>query len=238
MIELIYGAVRISTSKQSAERQIRNILKAYPTAKIIKETYTGTKLEGRKDFENLIKKLQKGDILAFDSVSRMSRNCEEGCRLYADLFNRGVDIVFLKEPHINTSVYRNALEKQINIEVNTGNKATDDLVNTIIGALNKYTINLAFEQIRKCFEQAEKEVKDLHQRTKEGIETARLAGKQIGQVKGTKLITQKSIKSKELIIKYCKDFDGELDDKMCIKLTGISRNTYYTYKRELKLELT
>ena len=38
---------------------------------------------------------------------------------------------------------------------------------------------LAKEQIRLAFEQAEKEVQDLHQRTAEGIETARLAGKQM-----------------------------------------------------------
>lgn len=149
------------------DRQERNILKAYPNATIIRETYTGTKLEGRKDFEHLIRILQRGDTLIFDSVSRMSRNSEEGCKLYEDLFNRGVEIVFLKEPQINTSVYRQALDKQIKLEVDTGSKATDELVNAIIEALNKYTINLAFEQIKILFDQSQKEVEDLHQRTKE-----------------------------------------------------------------------
>lgn len=50
-----YGVARISTRKQNIERQVRNILGQYPGAKIIKETYTGTKLEGRKEFENLLK---------------------------------------------------------------------------------------------------------------------------------------------------------------------------------------
>ena len=44
---------------------------------------------------------------------------------------------------------------------------------------------LAKEQIRLAFEQSEKEVQDLHQRTKEGMETARRNGKQIGQKKET-----------------------------------------------------
>lgn len=35
-----------------------------------------------------------------------------------------------------------------------------------------------------AFEQAEKEVQDLHQRTREGIETAGLNGKQIDRSKG------------------------------------------------------
>lgn len=35
-----YGVVRISTSRQNMERQVRNILAKYPGAKIVKETYT------------------------------------------------------------------------------------------------------------------------------------------------------------------------------------------------------
>ncbi len=229
-----YGVGRISTRKQNIERQVRNILAKYPNARIIRETYTGTKLEGRKEFENLLKIIKKGDTLIFDSVSRMSRNSEEGCNLYEDLFNKGINLIFLKEGYINTEVYRKALDNQINIVLNTGNKATDELMQTIISALNKYTLALAKEQIKKAFDQAEKEVKDLHTRTSEGILTARLDGKQIGLTKGTKLTTKKEKEAKPLIIKYSKDFDGTLADKEVIKLVGISRNSYYLYKRELK----
>ena len=229
-----YGVGRISTRKQNIERQVRNILAKYPNARIIRETYTGTKLEGRKEFENLLKIIKKGDTLIFDSVSRMSRNSEEGCNLYEDLFNKGINLIFLKEGYINTEVYRKALDNQINIVLNTGNKATDELMQTIISALNKYTLALAKEQIKKAFDQAEKEVKDLHTRTSEGILTARLDGKQIGLTKGTKLTTKKEKETKPLIIKYSKDFDGTLSDIECIKLIGISRNRYYLYKRELK----
>lgn len=234
---MLYGAARISTGKQSIERQIRNILAKYPNAKIVKDTYTGTKIEGRKEFEKLLKIIKKSDIIVFDEVSRMSRNSEEGCNLYEELFNKGVDLIFLKEPHINTEVYRKALENQINIRLNTGNKATDELINTIIDALNKYTIELAKEQIKIAFDKAESEVKRLHERTSEGLTTAKLAGKQVGQVKGSKLTTKKSMVAKEIILKHSKDFDGTLNDDECRKLAEISRNTYYTYKRELKEEL-
>lgn len=235
---MLYGAARISTGKQSINRQVRNILAEYPNAKIIKDTYTGTKLDGRKEFEKLLKIIKKGDIIVFDEVSRMSRNSEEGCNLYEELFNKGVDLIFLKETHINTDVYRKALENQIKIKLDTGNKASDELINTIIDALNKYTIELAKEQIRIAFDKAESEVKRLHERTKEGLLTAKLSGKQIGQVKGAKLTTKKSIMAKEIILKHSKDFDGTLNDDECRKLADISRNTYYTYKKELKIELT
>ena len=134
----------------------------------------------------------------------MSRNSQEGCELYERLFNNGITIEFLKEPHINTEVYKQALQNQIKIKLDTGNIATDELMNSIIEALNKYTIELAKEQIQIAFDQAEKEVQDLRQRTKEGIITAKLNGKQIGQRKGIKLITKKSIKAKEIILKHSK----------------------------------
>ena len=62
---MIYGYCRISTNKQNIDRQIRNILKAYPKAEIWQETYTGTKTDGRKKFEHLLKIIQSGDVIVF-----------------------------------------------------------------------------------------------------------------------------------------------------------------------------
>lgn len=220
----IYGYCRISTNKQNIERQVRNILKEYPGAIIIKEIYTGTKIN-RTEFNKILNVIAPGDVLVFDSVSRMSRNAEEGFKIYKELFNKGIELVFIKEPHINTNTYKKALENNI--------KMTNTNVDFILEGINKYLLSLAEEQIKISFKQSEKEVIDLHQRTKEGIETARLNGKQIGQKKGVNLITKKSISSKEKIKKYSKDFKGNLKDVDVIKLLGISRNTYYKYKKEL-----
>ena len=223
---MIYGYCRISTDKQNIERQIRNIQKTYPNAVIKQEVYTGTKTDGRKVFEQLLKTVKSGDTIVFDSVSRMSRNAETGFQVYQELYEKGVELVFLKEPHINTVTYKKALSN--NIEM-TGTK-TD----IILKAINEYLMELAKEQIIIAFEQSEKEVSDLHQRTKEGIETARRSGKQIGRKKGTKVTTQKSIKAKQDIQKLSRDFDGTLSDVDCIRLIGITRHTYYKYKAELK----
>ena len=40
----IYGYCRISTAKQSIDRQIRNIKAEYPIAHIVQEAYTGTSI--------------------------------------------------------------------------------------------------------------------------------------------------------------------------------------------------
>lgn len=228
------GVARISRPTQNIQRQIRNIKNQYPNANIIKIVYTGSKVTGYKDFINVVDKLEEGDTLIFDSASRMSRDSKEGCDLYEKLFNRNVKIVFLKEPHINTDVYKEALNNQIKLKLKTGNKATDELMNSIIDALNKYTIALAKEQIKVVFDQAEKELQDLHQRTSEGIETARLDGKQIGQIKGRKLNVKKAQNAKAVILKHSKDFNGTLTDGECRKLAGVSRNSFYKYKGELK----
>ena len=233
----IYGIVRISTQKQNMLRQIRNIKAAYPTAIIIKEVYTGTKLKGRKDFEQVINRAKPDDIFVFDSVSRMCRNADEGCELYEQLFYRGINLVFLQEPHINTDVFKQALNNQIQLRIKTGNQATDELMNTIIEALNRFTLVLAAQQIRIAFEQAEKEVEDLHQRTREGIETARLSGKQIGQKEGITLHVKKKEPMKKQIRALSKSFDGSNTDIEVMKITGLSKNTYYKYKKELLQEL-
>ena len=175
----IYAYCRISTKQQSLERQVRNIRAVYPEAIIVKEVFTGTKFQGRAEFEKLLRRLQPADKVVFDSVSRMSRNAEEGFALYEKLFFDGVELEFLKEPHINTEVYRKALDSTVQL--------TGTNVDFILEGVNKYLMALAKEQIRIAFEQAEKEVEDLHQRTKEGMETARLDGKQIGRKKGSKI---------------------------------------------------
>ena len=164
--------------------------------------------------------------MVFDSVSRMSRNADEGFAAYETMFNNEIELIFLKEPHINTSTYKKAMTNQVPL---VGNN-----VDFILEGINKYLLSLAKEQIKLAFEQAEKEVLDLKQRTREGIQTARLNGKQIGQKQGAKLITKKSIASKKLILKHSKTFNGTLSDIDTMKLTGLSRNTYYKYKRELK----
>lgn len=229
-----YGYCRISTPRQNIERQVRNILAAYPDAHIVREIYTGTKYQGRAELDKLLRTVQAGDRIVFDSVSRMSRSADEGCQLYTDLYARNIDLYFLKEPHINTETYRQTIQRQINAQLQTGSAATDNFVSSVISALNQYTADLAAEQIRLAFAQAQKEVDDLHQRTREGMLTAKLNGKQIGQVAGRKLIIKKAAPCKELITRYSKVFGGALSDAECIRLIGIARNTYYKYKRELR----
>ena len=231
-----YGYCRISTKKQSIERQIRNIKAAFPEALIVEEAYTGTSVN-RPEWNKLYRALKENDVVIFDSVSRMSRNAAEGFALYKELFDRNIRLVFLKERHIDTDSYREALSGIVSQQFESGDEAADELVNAIMAAVNKFMMNKVELDIFKAFEQAEKEVSDLRQRTSEGIQTARINGKQIGAVKGSTHITKKSNSAKPLIIKYSKDFNGNLTDKECVKLIGLANNTYYKYKKELRVSV-
>ena len=193
----------------------------------MQEVFTRTRLE-RPEWMKLMRKIQPGDEVVFDSVSRMSGDAKEGVAAYEELYQKGVSLVFLKEPHINTETYKKAMENNIQL--------TGSNVDYILEGVNRYRVELVKEQIRLAVEQSEKEVQDLHQRTREGIETARLNGKQIGRQKNSIVTTRKSIESKEVIRKLSKKFGGNLSDVEIMRLTGLARNTYYKYKRELRSE--
>lgn len=222
---MIYGYCRISTPKQSIERQIRNIQAAHPEAVLYQERYTGTTLD-RPEWRKLRRRLRTGDVVIFDSVSRMSRDAAEGFALYRELYDMGVDLEFLKEPHISTAVFREASQNSVPL---TG---TD--VDYILEGVNRYLLALAERQIEIAFQQAEKEVQDLRQRTIEGLETARRNGKMLGRPGGKTYTTEKEKRACEQILRLSKSFGGSNTDTEVIAITGISRNSYYKYKRKLK----
>lgn len=222
---MIFGYARVSTAKQDLQRQVRNILREEPEATVITEKYSA-RTQDRPEWRKIFASLQAGDTLILDSVSRMSRNEEEGYREYLELYERGITLRFIGEPHINTDVYKAALKAAVPM--------TGGAVDYILEGVNQYLKALAGEQVRLAFRMAQKENEDRSRNTRQGIETARREGKQIGQKKGAKLTTQKSLDAKRVILRHSKDFGGSLSDAEVQKLAGISRNSYYKYKLELK----
>ena len=227
---MLYGYCRVSTTHQKIVRQITNIKEEYPKANLIKEFYTGT-TQARPLWEKLISQVRAGDTIVFDSVSRMSRNAEEGFKDYKKLYELGVNLVFLNEPVINTDVFNSTKNNLLNISIETGNSAVDEYFQGNVQLINRLLMSLAEEQIKAAFLQSEKEVSDLHTRISEGLRESRKQGKVFGMPKGAKIITKKESFCKDLIQKHSKDFGGSLEDRELIKLCGCSRNSFYKYKR-------
>ena len=228
-----YAYCRVSTTHQQLSRQITNITAIYPTATIIKEFYTGTK-QDRPNWNKLMSQIKTGDTIVFDSVSRMSRNADEGFKDYKMLYELGVNLIFLNEPLINTSVFDSTKNNLLNINIETGNTAVDDFFKGNVQLINNFMMALAEQQIKAAFEQSEKEVTDLHSRISQGMREAKKNGVKIGLPQGTTLTTKKALECIAIIKKHSKDFGGSLEDPDVIKLCGCSRNSYYKYKKEAK----
>lgn len=225
-----YGYARISTKKQKIERQIENIKRHCKEAVIYQEAFTGkSKSHERPEFEKLLKRVKTGDTIIFDSVSRMSRDAEDGFRQYMELYNKGVELVFLKEPYVNTTVYRTAAAVKLP-------EVEDEIAAMFIETTEKALVKLAERQIMIAFDQAEKEGKDISERTAEGLRQAKARGKQVGMVEGKKLTVEKAVRTKIIIYEKSRDFTGHNNDEETMKIAGVSRNSYYKYKRELEFE--
>ena len=121
-----------------------------------------------------------------------------------------------------------------------------DEVDIILKAINEYMERIAEKQIRIAFDQAEKEVKDLQQRTKEGLRQAKKNGVKLGRPEGFKANYKYEKDFKEIILKNSRAFNGNHTDQEVMALINlfrkdkdgktISKPTYCKYKRELKEE--
>lgn len=239
-----YGYCRISTQKQSIKRQIEDIERIYPNAKFITEAYTGSSMD-RPEWNNLMRTVRANDTIIFTEVSRMSRNAEEGFKVYKELYDRNVNLIFLKESPLNTDNFREAMNQKLQ-EVDTGDEDNNFLINGIQEVLYEYNMRLAQRQIKNAFAMAQHELECNHERTASGmrskgacnikdadgtvLEYGSIAKSKLGK----KVETRKAVEVKKEIARLSMDFGGSLSDVEVMKLTGVARNTYYKYKRELK----
>lgn len=234
----IYGYARVSSKQQNLARQIENLSKFDTTITIYQEKYTGTKIQGRTELAKLLAKVQQGDVIVFDSVSRMSRNAQEGYLLYKELYEKGINLVFLKESHINTEKYRKNLEetvkrygnRQMNIE---DVDATSGLIKDIIRALETYAFRNIEDDIKNAFKASEEEARIIRERVKEGLREAKKQGKQCGCKKGESRERHNKQAMMQAIAKKSKHFQGSMNDYELSKIIGLSRVTIIKYRKEL-----
>ena len=228
-----FGYCRVSTKHQSIRRQETEIKGLYPDAVIFSEQWTGTEMD-RPEWMKLYKRLRPGDTVIFTELSRLARTAQQGFEVYEDLFTHGVNMVFLHDSNANSDVYRNAMNQQrIDANITTGSDATDTLIKTVLDALQRFTFDIVREQIRHSFNAAESEVTHLHDRVKKGMADKGAGAKIAASRQGRTFETKKEREAKVTIRKHSKDFGGSLNDADCMKLIGISRGSFYKYKKAL-----
>lgn len=143
---MLVGYVRVSTKKQNVQRQVDN-LKVYGCEEIFIDRESGKDFN-RTEYIKMKKFLRKKDVLVFGELDRLGRNKNEIDKEWQELINKGVDIVALDIPILDTRKYQ-------------------DEVGSLILNITKELFSYIAEQERT----------KLLERQRQGIEIAKKAGK-------------------------------------------------------------
>ena len=224
---MIFGYCRVSTLKQSIERQRQNILEKYPEATIYSEVHTRMDFSGRTEWKKIMRRVKPGDTIVFDAVSRMTGEADEGFRIYKELYEKNINLEFLKQPHINTDNYREALKRQIPI----GDNDLPAELTPLLRGINEFLWCLAEKQIQLAFESSQKEVETLRTRTKEGLREAAKT-KKLGRPAGRHYQTTKGNESRKMILKLSSEFYGPLSNKEVMQVLNLSTSAFYRYRTQ------
>ena len=150
-----YVYIRVSTDKQSYERQIANfnergyelytptmegsaptphdIVSKRKDVKVFCEKFTGTRLSGRKQLLELIENLEENDVLVVDSLSRLARSMKSLIDILEMLNVKGVGFISLKE----------------DLDLST---ATGKLMFNLIGAINQFERDITSERTKETLQ--------------------------------------------------------------------------------------
>lgn len=161
--------------------------------------------------------LKEGDTILFNSFLDLDpyyNNLQTIYVRYVELLMRNITIEFFESPECDSEKVLRILS-QLNLDSNN-----DNIVNIL-------DLTIQFYWERKNFERNKKAA---------ALQASKKQGKQVGQPKGAVLTTQKSIQAKAIILEFNKDFNGTLTDEQTREMASVGRNTYYKYKKELKIE--
>ncbi len=221
-----FGYCSSGCTRPQFDRQIDSINRNYPKAIIIKEVYSKTETD-RTELNKLLSQLEKDDTLIMYSMDRLSREPDKLVSYYKELAQKGVKLIFINQPYMNTDVYQSVYEEMVSRV-----PASEESI--IAGSLQR----LLEEQIRRILEKSWKDLQQHRKQMRESFEQAKMEEKKVGRVQGKRYESRKSFMVKELIKKYNQNYNGSLNDIQTMEqirsdMGTISRNTYYKYKKEL-----
>ena len=221
-----FGYCSSGCTRPQFEKQINNINSRYPYAIIIKEVYS-SKVSDRTELNKLISLLERDDTLIINSLDKLGRDPEVVLSYYKTLAQRGVKLIFIQQPYMNTEVFASSFEDMIS--------RTTDADKEII---RESLYRLLLEQIKRILEQSWEELQQHRGKMRESYEQARREAKEDGHQTAKKYESRKSFMVKELIRKYNQNYEGTMNDVQTMEqirndMGTLSRNTYYKYKKEL-----
>ena len=147
-----YGYTRVSSQDQNLDRQHKAMIDAGIEDNLIFEDKISGKDFDRPAYKLVKRVINKGDILFIKELDRLGRNADMIKEEWKELINKGVYIVVLDMPILDTRQYKAGMEK---------------VISNIVLELLSYMAEQEREKIRK--------------RQKEGIAAAKAAGKHLGR---------------------------------------------------------
>lgn len=150
-----FAYIRVSSKDQNEARQIETMKKEGISDRDMFIDKTSGKNFDRPQYQLLKQMVREGDVVVFDSITRMGRNMKETMKEYEWFVENGVQLRFVKEPMINTSNEQDDIMKQ----------AIQKIILTLLTAF------------------AEKEREEIKTRQAEGIAVAKAQGKHLGRPK-------------------------------------------------------
>lgn len=214
--------MRISTKEERGKQKYNRQEKAIDTygrengiefVAEFKEDESGKDFDNRKEWQRLEKLLQSGDTVIFKDISRFTREAENGYIKYMELLEKGINLVFLDNPTVNT----NYIKELLNVAEQQNLIAKISLENTI-----KLLLYVELDR-------AEQERLILINRIKAGISAS---GKKQGRKEGVPIKLSETLK--EDIREYLKD--RNITKAEVMKKHNISRNTLIKYIDLVKAE--
>ncbi len=219
-----YFYARTSTKKQSLTTQIELAISNCVTSKnVFKDQLSGTGVY-REEWEKLKKKVKKGDTIIFQSIDRMARNREQGVHDYFTLLEKGVNLKFIIDNHLDTSVY---VAKIGGIqEITTGNELIDT---TVIKGIKDLIMGLAKEQIELAFLRAENEAERIRVKVIKGLAVStKKPGRKPGETGNKKPVPVSDVH------RFSNSFNGTLNNTQLARYLRVSRSTVIKWIKEVK----
>lgn len=103
MRKLLYGYIRVSSTDQNEDRQLKALQnKGIPERNLYMDKQSGKNFD-RPNYKKLIRKLKSGDLIYILSIDRLGRNYEEIQKEWKILTKeKGVDICVIDMPLLDT----------------------------------------------------------------------------------------------------------------------------------------
>lgn len=192
------GKQRYTRQEQAIERWQKENNVEITDRRIYRDDASGKSFD-RKAWKELEADVQSGDTIVFKDLCRFTRERDNGYNKYMELMNKGVNMVFLDNPTLNTD-YINSMQ-------NTADSLKEE--NFIGGMTLDFVIKLL---LVTELDRAEKERLITRQRIIDGIKASdKKSGRPVGKLDKMsdelkkdieKFLTDRSIKQVDLMKKY------------------------------------